>query len=134
MNRIISRFNLPRRLVAITLAVALLGGYFMLPQPTVAATVLSDGFGTGSNDNDIDDWNEEGTDSDSTTLARQGQGSGEDISSPNAGRFAKIADNEWICRSVDTEGLENLTLKYYWNGDPQTENGEDFGLVEYKAN
>ncbi|MBY0110859.1 cadherin-like domain-containing protein [Patescibacteria group bacterium] len=119
-----------RFLLVLAVAVSLV---LPVSTPALADTVLSDGFGTGNNANDISGWNEEGDDNDSSTLARQGQNSGEDVKSPNDGRFAKIADGEWICRQVNTSGLTNLTLKYYWNGDSDAENNQDYGVVEYRA-
>lgn len=87
-------------------------------------------FGTsGNNSNDIPNWEEEGNDSDSTTLA-QAAGSGDNSSSPNGGRFALIGDNEWICRSVNASGLSGLVLNYYWRGDMDAEDGEA-GSVQY---
>lgn len=49
-----------------------------------------------------------------------------------SGRFAKIDDGEWICRSINATGFNTLSLKYYWRGDNDAEDGSpDFGLVEY---
>jgi len=93
--------------------------------------LLSDDFGTGSDINNIPDWDEEGTDNDSTTFAKNGAISGDDIVSPNGGRFAKIYEQEWICRQVDTTGLSSLNLSYYWHGDTDAENGE-MGIVEVR--
>ncbi len=110
---------------------------FSMPHSAVAATVLSESFGVGSNQNDIPSWekHEQGT------IAREGQGAGEDIASPNGGRFAKIAEdgsdngNEdgWICREVNAEQYTSLTLTYYWNGDKDA-SSNDKGIVEARNN
>lgn len=104
----------------------------MVAGTAFADTILSDGFGSGSSQNDIANWNEEGNDNDSTTLAKSPDASGQDSASPDGGRFAKIGEDEWICRQVDSSGFYNLTLKYYWRGDDDTENNEDYGYVEYR--
>lgn len=115
-------------------------GLSFLSQPDVAraaSLIFSDGFGTGSDSSDVPGWEEH----ESGTIARQGQGSGEDISSPEGGRFAKIAEDSndggpqdgYICKKFDAEGYENLILSYYWNGDDDTETASDFGVVEYRA-
>lgn len=103
-------------------------------------------FGTGSNSNDVPNWDEEGPDSLSATRAQEPSVSGEDTVSPNGGRFAKIAfeeaddegdgnnDNhvdEWICREVDASGYSNLKLSYYWRGDANSNSESDDGIVEY---
>ncbi len=98
---------------------------------TAPVQLLSDSFGTGGDANDIPNWDEEGSDSDSSTLARQGQVSGEDTESPNGGRFAKIGDGEWICRATTTTGYTSLALQYSWKGDADAEDGEA-GVVEYR--
>ncbi len=92
----------------------------------------SDGFGTGSDLNDIVDWDEEGTDSDSSTLARQNQSSGEDTASPDGGRFARIGNGEWICKTVTATGLTNVALRYHWRGDADAEDNEN-AVVEYRS-
>jgi len=120
-------------------------GSLTFPQNAVAATnlITNGGFGSGNDQADILNWNEEGTDDDGnpSTYAREGQVSGEDSSSPDGGRFAKIAwdsdpgngKDEWICQKVDAGGYENLVLNYYWRGDNDAEDNEDFGYVEYRA-
>ncbi len=136
----------PRRSVAFLLALALLGGSFAWPQTTSATTIVSDTFGVGSNSfNDLAnilDWNEEGDDDDSITLAKVGGNSGADVRSPGDetnGRFAKIGydsqnhKGEWICRQVNSSNYYNLTLEYRWNGDSDAENNEDYGVVEYRS-
>ncbi|TSC85662.1 MAG: hypothetical protein G01um10148_1048 [Parcubacteria group bacterium Gr01-1014_8] len=106
------------------------------PTGVMAATVLSvESFGTGVTDSsNISNWDEEGNDNDSTTLARAAQVSGEDVASPNGARFAKIANGEWICREIDGDagvnGFTNFNINYYWRGDIDAEDGEK-GVVEY---
>lgn len=106
---------------------------FAFPGSALAATsIVNESFGTGSDLNDIPDWNEEGNDNDSTTLAKS-PGSGDDSVSPDGGRFAKIGEEEWICRQLDATGLTALKLKYYWRGDGDAENNSDTGVVEYRT-
>lgn len=95
-------------------------------------TLFSDSFGSGGNQNDIPNWDEEGLDSDSGTIARQSQSSGEDAASPDGGRFVKIINGEWICRSVNASGLSNVQLGYYWRGDADAEDNERV-FVEYRS-
>lgn len=99
-------------------------------------TVLTDGFGTG-NPTDVPNWNENGNDTVVLTA-----GSGNDSASPNGGSFARIDDNGgWICRTVNTSGISNLSLAYNWRGDSDAENynpsgsdnGPDIGYVEYNT-
>lgn len=94
-------------------------------------TLWSDSFGQGSSLSNIPNWDEEGNDDDSTTKV-QSVGSGDDTASPDGGRFAFIADDEWICRSISGNGYNPLTVSYYWRGDSDAENG-DVGIVEYKT-
>lgn len=96
------------------------------------ATIWSDNFGTGSSDNEIANWEEEGTDSDSHSLvqAPTTPSTSEDGASPDGDRFAKMRDSEWICRQVDATGYTNLTLSYYWKEDVSAEDNES-GIVEY---
>lgn len=100
-----------------------------------AAVVMSDSFGSGSDDDNIDNWEEEGSDNDSSTLAESAENSGEDLYSPadgnDNGRFAKIGEDEWICREIDASGYSSMSLKYYWRGDGDAES-DDFGIVEYR--
>jgi len=95
------------------------------------STLLGDGFGTGSSTNDIANWDEEGDDADSTTLALAPTATGNDSVSPDGGRFAKIANGEWICSQVSAAGFHNLALNYYWRGDTDAE-GSDDGFAEYQ--
>lgn len=93
--------------------------------------IMSDNFGTGSSDvNDIPNWDEEGNDSDSTTLAKGPVVGNNDSPSPDGGRFAKIGYGEWICRQVDATNYNSLMLNYYWRGDLDAE-ASDSGVVEY---
>lgn len=122
-------------------------GLSFLSQPDIARAatnlITNGSFGSGNDQPDIPNWNEEGTDDDGdpSTYAREGQAGGEDSSSPDGGRFAKIAwdsdpgngKDEWICQKVDAGGYENLVLNYYWRGDNDAEDNEDFGYVEYRA-
>lgn len=116
--------NLPALAGAITPTPA----YAIAPTPT---TIFSDGFGTGNSVNDIPSWEEEGNDSDSSTRAQESSGSGSDIASPNGGRFAKIADEEWICKTFSGSDSLEYTLNYYWNGDRDAEDGET-GLAQVR--
>ncbi len=99
-------------------------------------TVLTDSFGAG-NPTDVPNWNENG--SDTVVLAA---GGGNDSVSPNGGSFARIDDNGgWICRTVNTSGISNLSIAYNWRGDSDAENfnpsgsdgGPDVGSVEYNT-
>lgn len=90
-------------------------------------TLLNVSFGTGTDQSDISDWTD-GSD----TIAREGQVSGEDITSPDGGRFAKIEDGESICQAVSSAGFHSLALKYYWKGDASAEDGET-GSVQYRT-
>ncbi len=115
-------------------------GLSFLSQPDIAraaSVIFSDGFGPGNDDSDVPGWEEH----EGGTIAREGQGSGEDISSPEGGRFAKIAEDSndggsqdgYICKKFNASGYENLVFSYYWNGDDDTEGASDFGVVEYRA-
>ncbi len=95
-------------------------------------TLLDDNFGTGSAVRDIPNWDEEGSDGDGTTFAEEPSVSGENSASPAGGRFAKIGEDEWICREINATGYNNLNLSYYWRGDDDAEN-DDRGILEYKA-
>lgn len=97
-----------------------------------SSTFFTETFGTGQDDYSIDNWDEEGEDNDSTTLARQGQSSGIDSVSSSGERFAKIFEHEWICREVNASGMNNLSLSYEWRGDSDSNNSNDDGIVEYK--
>lgn len=73
------------------------------------------------------------------TVMQNPSGSGEDIASPNGGRFAKIAEDSgdsgtvdgWICRSVNATTFNTLVLSYFWRGDSDAE-VSDTGLVQHK--
>ena len=100
--------------------------------------LLNDSFGTGVSQNDIDNWEEEGEDSNSHALAQDADSdaSDEEGFSPadgdGTGRFARIGNGEWICQSVNATGYNTLSLGYYWRGDNDAEDGSpDFGLAEY---
>ncbi|MEK7561011.1 MAG: hypothetical protein AAB539_03595 [Patescibacteria group bacterium] len=95
-------------------------------------TLLTDNFGTGSNLNDIPDWDETGDDTTSTTLAKSPVTGNNDSASPDGGRFAKIAPQEWICREVNAAGHHALALNYYWRGDNDA-NLTDDGFAEYQV-
>jgi hypothetical protein len=85
----------------------------LAPTMAIAAdNLLSDGFGTGSNSNDISGWEEEGNDTDSHSLAQNFStpASSEDGISPDGGRFAKMKDGEWICSPVNAVGYNTLSL------------------------
>ncbi len=96
-----------------------------------ATTIFADSFGTGSSLNDIQGWEEEGTESDNSTLALT-PGSGQDSASPDGGRFAKIGTDEWICRSANASGLSGLNLSFFWRGDADAESSDRM-YVEYNA-
>lgn len=97
------------------------------PMPLVA-----EDFGTGDCLADIPGWEEDNGESCvNGTVAKDPQVSGDDTVSPDGGRFALLSGNNgFLCRSVDATGLENLTLKYYWRGDAQANDGET-GSVHY---
>jgi len=107
-----------------------------------ASSVFTEDFGTGSDSATISGWEKH----EDSTIVREGQGSGEDIASPNGGRFAKIAEDSddggtqdgYICKEINAEDFENLTLSYYWNGDFEAEGNEpggpDLGIVEARNN
>lgn len=101
------------------------------PPPPPPQTLLADGFGTGSSENDIPNWEEEGSDNSADAQARAA-GSGDDGASPDGGRFAAIGGGEWICRSVNASGFNTLVLAYYWRGDPDAEDGET-GIAEHRV-
>ncbi|MBM2817714.1 MAG: hypothetical protein HW401_304 [Parcubacteria group bacterium] len=101
-------------------------------------TLLNDSFGTGNNQDDIPDWEEEGQDNNGDARAQNAtdNASDEEGFSPadgdGTGRFAKIDNGEWICRSINATGYNTLSLGYYWRGDNDAEDGSpDFGLAEY---
>lgn len=115
--------------------------------PSVAAgtttipVILSDNFGvsySGNANYDIPNWEETGVDSvGGTTMPGGGtyaapSGTGNDSVSPNGGYFAKIFQNEWMCREVSASGYGALSLSYYWRGDTDA-HASDRGIVEYKA-
>lgn len=110
----------------------LIASGFAVPTSVYAATILTESFGTGSSANDISNWEEQGTDSDSDALAQSPSGSGEDTASPDGGRFAKIGEDQWICREINATGFSSLELSYYWRGDNDAESS-DRGYVEYKT-
>jgi cysteine-rich repeat protein len=128
-----------RRSVAVFAAAALLlsqliGNVPLLSVPiadAVMTTVFTEDFGTGSDDDDINDWEEQGDDDDDETLAKAIAG-GNDSASPNGGRFAKIVDGEWICRVFTSATYESSTLNYYKRGDTDSESDDD-GIVEYRG-
>lgn len=94
-------------------------------------TVTNGTFGDGATSTDPTGWEEQGNDANNNTFAIPAT-SGNNSASPDGGRFALIGDNEWICQAVNTTGLTNLQLKYYWRGDPDAEDG-DSGFVEYRT-
>lgn len=98
----------------------------------VPVTFFSESFGTGSSINDIPSWDEEGNDSDSATLALA-PGSGNDSASPEGGRFARIGEDEWICRNVNATGFSSLALSFFWRGDSDAESSDTM-YVEYNSN
>jgi hypothetical protein len=98
--------------------------------PTTITTSTFGTFGTGASANDIPDWDEEGTDSDSSSLAASSTVSGQNAVSPDGGRFALIGEDDWICRAVTTTGFHQLKLNYYWHGDTDAEDGES-GSAQY---
>lgn len=106
------------------------------PTDVMASTIMSDTFGTGSSSDNISSWEEEGDDDDSSTRAQSADNSGDEMYSPadgnDDGRFAKIGEDEWICREVNASGHSSMVLKYYWRGDGDAEN-DDFGIVEYRS-
>lgn len=95
-------------------------------------TFFTDGFGTGSSVNDIPNWEEEGSDADSATLALAA-GGGDDGASPDGGRFARIGEDEWICRNINATGFSSLALSFNWRGDSDSESSDTM-YVEYNAN
>ncbi|GEM_PF-1154982 len=97
----------------------------------VPQNLFSDNFGTGASLNDIPDWEEDGNDSASTTLASAISENGENTVSPDGGRFARIGNGEWMCREVNATGFGGLALKYYSRGDADAEDNES-GFVEYR--
>lgn len=125
------------------------GVLFALPKvasavvATPTTVLLTDGFGSGDNLNDIPDWDEEGNDSDDSTLAKKpsSSSSGDDSASPDAGRFARIGYRDadhgqdypgWICRIVDARTYTGAKLQYYWRGDKDAEDNRDTGVVEVR--
>lgn len=123
-------------LIALTLV---LGQVFSGPSTVLAASILSDSFGTGSTANDVLGWKESEHPNDNATdvVAKQSSttSTSSDYQSPDGGRFVKIAgdNDEWFCRQVNTAGYESLSLKYYWRGEASAE-ADDFGVVELRAN
>ncbi len=109
----------------------------LVPESTFAATVLPlESFGTGSTANDIPNWDEDGSDDNSTRqVAQEAAVSGEDTASPNGGRFAKIgragSNDGWICRTINATGFFDLQMSYFWRGDNDAESSDD-GIVEVK--
>ena len=97
---------------------------------TGAVSFFSDGFGAGGDDNDIDNWDEQGTEGDSGTRGEDGAGADGSALSPNGGRLALIDDNEWICRSITATTQHTMALQYYWMGDNEAEDGES-ATVQY---
>lgn len=107
-------------------------GLMLVANTTFAATIFSEDFGVGSSVNNIPGWDETGQDNSSQTNAESPSNNGEDTVSPNGGRFAKIYEDQWICREINVSGYQNLMLSYYWRGDDDAEN-DDQGIVEYIA-
>lgn len=136
-SRLLSSKKLGARISVATLTAQLALGslsFGLMPTVAMAASLLSDNFGTGSSVNDIPSWDEEGSDSDSSTLAQAFAVSGEDTVSPDGGRFAKIGEDEWICQTFNTSLFNtytNPTLQYYVRGDTDAESSDD-GIVEYR--
>lgn len=120
--------------VAIAVGVALLAtGAALLPfGKTEAASLLSDGFGSGSTDGSFGEspaWTEGGDGAE-----KRASSSGNDSASPDGGRFAVMfGEDGYICRSVDAIGYENLQLSYYWRGDSDAGSSSDDGLVQYRV-
>lgn len=98
----------------------------------VPTSIFTDSFGTGSTLNDIPAWEEEGSEGDAATQALSA-GSGDDSISPNGGRFARIGQDEWICRQASATNLSSLLLSFYFRGDSDAESS-DMMIVEYNAN
>jgi len=103
-----------------------------VPQGSRVSVFSEESFGTGGDDTDIDNWDETGD-----TLSRDNQASGEDAFSPadgnDTGRFAKIGQDAWICRAVTTTGFHSMLLNYYWRGDNDAENDQDYGFPEFAS-
>ncbi|MEN9390288.1 MAG: hypothetical protein RLZZ283_388 [Candidatus Parcubacteria bacterium] len=109
-------------------------GYSSPADVAVTAVLMSDSFGASlSTSNDVVDWEETGTESGSATVAQAFTATGNDAISPDGGRFAKINQGEWICRSVSAASYSDLSLEYFVRGDTDATIGNT-GYVEVKAN
>lgn len=92
---------------------------------TISTLPFSDSFGT-TNQTNFPGWDDNNADITS--------GSGDDTSRGGSAtvKFAKIDDDEWICKTFNSTGFTNLQLGYYWRGDTDAENNEDYGVIEYR--
>lgn len=105
-----------------------------------ATTVFSENFGVGADVavSTLQSWEQH----ESATVAKDPDVSGEDSASSNGGRFAKIASDSadngpqdgYICHEIDFSDYENLTLDYLWQGDPDAEEDDDYGVVQIRNN
>ncbi len=110
------------------------GALFLTAEVAYAAPLIADSFGTGGTVQDIPLWDESETFA-SSTVAQNPSLSSDDTVSPDFGRFAKIGEDDYICRIVDGRGSAGFTLSYLWRGDPdaEDENGNrDYGVVEVR--
>lgn len=131
MNRFSLSF-INRGFVAVIFAAIVVSA---MPNSALAASVFSDGFGTGSTDSTFDEsptWSEG-----APGAEKRAVGTGADTASPNGDRFAVIfaddsSTNGWICRTMTTTGYNSVQLSYYWRGDPDANQSDDDGIVEYK--
>lgn len=101
-----------------------------------STTIFSDGFGTGSTDDTFNEspaWTDGGNFGTDAEKYASNNGNDNNSVSPDGGRFAKIlAQDGYICRTINTSGYNNVKLSYYWRGDHDAENS-DRGIVEIKS-
>lgn len=101
------------------------------PTGVMAATILSESFGTGSTGS-ISGWTDGGISGDDSEA--RASSSGNDSASPDGGRFAVIfGDSGYICKSISTVGYTNVQLSYNWRGDSDAGSSSDDGIVEFKT-
>ncbi|KKR88982.1 MAG: hypothetical protein UW50_C0002G0001 [Candidatus Wolfebacteria bacterium GW2011_GWA1_44_24] len=109
---------------------------------SIAVLPFADTFGT-SNSEVVAGWTEGGPANDPEDTSITGtNSSGQDQTRDTllSNKFAKIgneddngSDDEYICRTINTSGYQNIQLSYYWKQDPDADGSSDKGIVEYKT-
>ena len=101
----------------------------------LTTSIWNDNFGN-TNNAIVVGWTETGnSSSNNTSIAGVSSPSDSDDLTRDgvpSNKFARIGNNEWICRQVVATGLTSLKIQYYWRGDSDAEDNE-YGRVEYRT-